>query len=214
MANSTEKKLYTYPRHFITDFELAALLGGTPDSRYGKVKRLVGDGVLLRIRRGLYILTKKMGIPTQPHPYELAQHIYGPSYISLESALSFHQLIPERVYTITSATSKRSKEFHTPLGLFDFQHLPKENLYLGVELIKENDYQFFMAKPWKALCDYVFCQKNKWSFENLCASLRILPEELPIIKNEEIQLLKEYYQHQRVSRFLKSGIQYLDSRKQ
>src|SRR5579863_1173434 len=100
---SLERTLQGYPRPYLTDAELEALLEGTPDSRYGKVKRLLAQGKLLHIRRGLYCLTDMLGYLIKPHPFELAQYIYGPSYISFESALSFYQLIPETVYTVTSA---------------------------------------------------------------------------------------------------------------
>jgi len=155
--------------------------------------------------RGLYCLTDKTNYLKKPNPYELAQYIYGPSYISLETALSFHQLIPETVYTITSVTGKRAKEFKTPLGVFSYLHLPIENFYTEVELIKENGYQFFMAKPWKAICDYVFCYQKDWtSFEPLLESLRINYENLPWLHNEETELLNEYYHTSRISNFLKN----------
>ena len=207
MANELETALLGYPRPYLTDIELNTLLKGTPDSRYGKVKRLLAQGKLLHIRRGLYCLTDKMGFLKMPHPFELAQHIYGPSYISLESALSFYKLIPETVYTITSATAKRSKEFQTPLGIFSYLHLPLENFYTGVELVTENEYQFLVAKPWKAICDYVFCYKKDWtSLKPLLEGLRIDRENLPLLSREEIQLLDEYYHQKRLSRFLK-GLQ-------
>lgn len=206
-AHALESILRNAPRPYLTDAELDTMLNGTPDSRYGKVKRLLAQGKLLHIRRGLYCLTDVIGYRGKPHPYELAQYIYGPSYISLESALSFHQLIPERVYTVTSATGKRSKEFHSSLGVFSYLHLPLENLFTGVELVNENGHRFFVAKPWKAICDYVFCYKKDWhSLEPLLESLRIQFDNLPILHNEEIQLLDEYYHSIRVSRFLK-GVQ-------
>lgn len=204
MVKSSEMILRNYPRPYLTEVELEILLDGTPDSRYGKVKRLLAEHKLWHIRRGLYGLTDTLGHPNKPHPFELAQSIYGPSYISLESAFSFHQLIPEAVYTITCVTTKRSKEFHTPLGEFSYLHLPVENFYTEVTLIKENGYQFFMAKPWKAICDYVFCYKKNWnSLDPLLESLRMNRENFPILRNEEIQWLNEYYHHTRISRFLK-----------
>ena len=192
-------------RPYLTDNELTTLLNGSADSRYGKVKRWLNQKKMLHIRRGLYCLTDKVNYLRKPHPYELAQYIYGPSYISLETALSFHKLIPETVYTITSVTSKRAKEFKTKLGVFSYLHLPIESFYTEVELIKENDYQFFMAKPWKAICDYVFCYKKDWnSFEPLLESLRINYEDLPWLDNEKTELLNEYYHTSRISNFLKN----------
>lgn len=203
MAMALESILRHYPHPYITESEIEALLRGTADSRYGKVKRLLAQGKLLHIRRGLYCLTAEMGYSTKPHPYELAQYIYGLSYISFESALSFHQLIPETVYTITSATGKRSNEFKTPIGTFSYLHLPLENLYTGVELINDNGYHFLMAKPWKAICDYVYCSKNEYdNLHTLIKSMRINIESLPLLRNEERQLLDDYYHHSRVSHFL------------
>ena len=192
---------------YLSELELEARLMGTPNSRYSKVKRWAAQGHLSHIRRGLYCLQAGLGVK-KPHPYELAQYIYGPSYISLESALSFHQLIPEAVYTTTSVTVKRTKEFNTPLGVFSYQHLPTENFLTEVTLIQENDYSFFMAKPWKAICDYIFCYKKEWNgFEPLEKSLRIAREDLPLLRDEDIVLLNEYYHHSRIERFL-TGIQH------
>lgn len=192
-----EQDLRDFPHRVLTDVEIEMLIGGTPDSRYGKVKRLIANGKLLHIRRGLYCLTK-------PHPFEVAQYIYTSSYISLESALQYHGLIPETVYTITSASGGRSKQFNTPLGIFDYQHLPFENLYTDVELIQENDFRFLMAKPWKAICDYVYCYKKDWNnLEPLSKSLRINPDDLPELSDQLIDELNEYYHQKRLHRFLK-----------
>ena len=200
-----ENKLRHYSHPYLTDTELEMALDGSADSRYGKVKRLLTQGKLLHIRRGLYCLTKIMGYPIEPHPFELAQYIYAPSYISFESALAYHQLIPETVYTVTSACTKRSKTFNTPLGIFNYLHLPLENFYTEVTLVREQHYRFFMAKPWKAICDYVFYYKKDWnSFEPLIKSLRINREDLPMLRDEEIELLDEYYHHRRLTRFLKA----------
>lgn len=205
MASFIEQKLMHYPRQFVTDNELVTLLQGSPDSRYGKIKRLLAQGKLLHIRKGIYCLTDKLGYTSQPHPFELAQHIYAPSYISLEAALSYHQLIPERVYTITSVTGKRSKEFNTPLGLFSYSHVPLENLLTQVDLIQEENCKFLIARPWKAICDYIYCNKCNWTnLDPLEKSLRIEIENLPNLRYEEITLLDEYYHQKRISLFLKN----------
>lgn len=193
--------------NYLTDNELVALLDGTANSRYSKVKRLLADGKLIRIRRGLYCLTEALGHSEKPHPFELAQSIYYPSYISLESALSFHNLIPEAVYAITSVCTKRAKVFHTPLGRFTYQHLPPENFYTEVTFIKQDHFQCLLAKPWKAICDYIYCYKKEWdSLDLLLENLRIAEEDLPTLRYEEMQILMNYYHHKRITTFLK-GVQ-------
>lgn len=207
----TEKILRNCPRPLITDAEVESLLDGTPNSRYSKVKRMLAQGKLLHMRRGLYCLTQEIGYLKKPHPFELAQYIYGPSFISLESALSYHNLIPEAVYTTTSVTSKRSKEFTTPLGFFTYQHVPGEGLYTEVILIKENERQFFVAKPWRSICDYIFCYRKDWNnLTPFIKSLRINLDNLPKLTDEKIELLDDYYQNRRVSRFLKGIKKYLN----
>lgn len=193
------KNLKNMLRPYLTEVELGLLWGGTPDSRYSKLKRLLAQGKLLHIRRGLYWVNSET-----PHPYALAQFVYGPSYISLESALSFYQLIPEAVYTTTSVTVKRAKEFQTPLGVFSYQHLPLENFLMEVMLVKQNGHSFFMAKPWKAICDYVYCYRKDWTgIAPLRESLRIEPDDLPMICEEDIDKLNQYYHHSRIHQFLK-----------
>lgn len=197
--------LKIYPRACLTYSELAALLGGTPHGIYSKIKRLLADGKLIPLRRGLYCLTEAFGYSEQPHPFELAQYIYAPSYISLESALSFYKLIPEAVYVTTSVSIKRAKEFQTPLGTFSYLTLPRESFYTEVVLHKENNYQFFIAKPWKAITDYIYCYKKDWnSKEPLTESLRITIDELPILTENEKQSLVDYYQSRRITRFLEN----------
>jgi len=203
-------KKFQYP--YITDMELGLLLGGTADSRYSKIKRLLAQGKLIHIRRGLFCWTDQVGHFIKPHPFELAQRIYAPSIVSLESALSYHGLIPEAVYVITSACANRANQFHTPLGIFNYIHTPLKNFYTQVELINDGDYRYFMAKPWRAICDYVFCYKKDWQGINvLMESLRINRESLPPLTQEDAKLLDEYYHHRRLSRFLKSVLSHKQS---
>src|SRR5690554_965136 len=78
--------------------------------------RMVKDGEYIKIIRGLYETD-----PSTPG-YLLAGSIYGPSYLSFEFALAYHGLIPEAVYTFTSATydKKKKKKFETPFGTFTY----------------------------------------------------------------------------------------------
>src|SRR4029078_3603029 len=129
MTRKIENLFNKFPKPYIRDVDIDLLFNGTPNSRYSKVKRMIAYGKLIHIKRGLYCLADKMDYLNL---FELAQYIYGPSFISLESALQFHNLIPETVYTTTSVIGKRAKEFETPLGLFSYLTVPRENLYTEV----------------------------------------------------------------------------------
>src|SRR5580698_2372765 len=70
-----------------------------------KIHYLIRQGLLEQVRRGLYIAGPAI-TPFRPEPFLMANHILGPSYVSLESALAYHGLIPEKVYEISSVTTK------------------------------------------------------------------------------------------------------------
>ena len=63
----------------------------------------------------------------------IANHLYVPSYISFENALSFYKLIPERVYSIRSMTTKRGKTFSTPLGNFEYISTAADYFEIGIK---------------------------------------------------------------------------------
>jgi len=115
----------------ISHGESTLLFPGSPDQRYGLIKRAIAKEELIPIKRGLYYLGAKYR--RQPlNLFFLAGRLYGPSYISLESALAYHGLIPESVPTITSACFHRSQEFKTPLGYFIYTRIPSRPLLQGV----------------------------------------------------------------------------------
>lgn len=198
--------LYANLRHlqsqYLSQTELKYALDGTEDSRFAKVKRAVANGLLIRVRRGLYCLSEDLG-GQKPHPYVLADRIYGPSFISLESALSYHGLIPEGVKVITSVTGRRRNYFTTPLGDYSYMTVPTINFMLSVQRVVDGDVVYFMASPWRAIADYVYCYKRNWrNIEPLVDSLRMEPEAIPKLTQEEANLLIEYYHHHRITQFL------------
>ncbi len=132
----------------IDSLRMKDMLGALSDKR-GKIARLIKDGELIPLRRGLYA--------TQPdiHPYCLAASIYGPSYISFETALSFYGLIPEAVYEVTSATLKRPALFDNRFGHFRYLSIPRSVYAIGIDRIDESGIPFLIASPTKALCDRI-----------------------------------------------------------
>ena len=120
-----------------------------------KIHALIKEGVLENIKKGLYVTGPTLKV-NRPEPFLLANHILGPSYISLDSALSYHAFIPERVYELTSMTTKASSRFQTPMGVFTYTRLSLPYYSYGILQIKLSDRQYAMiASPEKALCDKV-----------------------------------------------------------
>lgn len=120
-----------------------------------KVYALLNEGALESVKKGLYIAGPAL-TTAKPEPLLLANHILGPSYVSLDTALSYHGWIPERVYEVASMTTKTSRKFTTPLGVFTFTHLSLPYYSFGIEHVRVADEQYAMlASPEKALFDKV-----------------------------------------------------------
>jgi predicted transcriptional regulator of viral defense system len=122
---------------------------------YDKLMELVQQGYLVQLRKGLYY-TSGLVNPKIPEPFCIANHLYGPSYVSQEVALSYWGLIPERVYTVSSVTTNSSKEFRIPIGTFTYTHLPSPYYSLGIQSLALTPRQtILIASPEKALCDKI-----------------------------------------------------------
>ncbi|HXJ99527.1 MAG TPA: hypothetical protein VNJ50_11805 [Gelidibacter sp.] len=120
-----------------------------------KISELIKSKALISVRRGLYIVGPKTDLPT-PEPFLIANHLRGPSYVSLESALSYWSMIPERAYEISSVTIKTSKLYKTPVGRFSYRQLKTPYYSYGIKNIRHSSKQsILVASPEKALCDKI-----------------------------------------------------------
>ncbi|MDH4196722.1 MAG: hypothetical protein OEW05_04880 [Candidatus Aminicenantes bacterium] len=120
-----------------------------------KITKLLKQGVIIRVKKGLYVFGDKQ----RRYPYSkelLANLVYGPSYVSLEYALAYHGLIPERVEALTSVTPRRSRRFSTPVGLFTYRGIPARAYEVGMVRVEgEHGQSFLIASPEKALADKI-----------------------------------------------------------
>ena len=120
---------------------------------YDKIMEMINQGILVQLRRGLYMTSPLVGKIT-PEPFLIANHLYGPSYISLDSALFHWGLIPERVFEISSVTPKISKKIMVQNVVYSYTHLPIAYYPLGIQSLSLTKTQtVLIAGPEKALCD-------------------------------------------------------------
>lgn len=140
-----------------TPVDYATLVTLLRDYRFpkDKIAAMEKQQQLIRIKKGLFVVAQQEG--TSPISRELiANHLYGPSYVSLESALSYHNLIPERVYRVRSVTMKRFKMYETPLGVFEYRTVSPEYFSIGIQQqVTQDNTAFLIASPEKALCDLI-----------------------------------------------------------
>ena len=149
-----------HPEPIVDSLLMKDLLSETSDKR-GKIARMIHSGDLIPLRRGLYATRPDLD------PLCLAASIYGPSYISFETALSYHGLIPEAVYEITSATLKRPREFRNHFGRFRYRRIPERVYPIGIERVIESGIPFLIASPTKALCDRIALEPRMRSMSDV-----------------------------------------------
>ena len=124
-----------------------------------KITKLLASGAIIRIKKGLYCFGE--GLRREPISREqVANLIYGPSYVSLDYALSYHGLIPERVEAVTSVTTRRSRNFETPLGSFSYRMLHEARYVTGAVLEATGKTTFLIATPEKALVDKLWTDRR------------------------------------------------------
>lgn len=142
-----------------------------------KIATLEKKGDIIRLKKGLYVFSSKWHNKTLSKGL-IANHLYGPSYVTSDWVLNYYGIIPERVYTIQSGTLKRSRKFDTKLGRYDYFHLPDDYFKIGIrQEIEEASYSFLMASPEKALCDKIITTK-RLRLQSLKAVKKYVEEDL------------------------------------
>lgn len=122
-----------------------------------KITSLLRSGVIVRVKKGLYVFGKEYR--RRPVCLELlANLISGPSIVSLDYALGFYGLIPERVTIITSVTMGRAKAFDTPIGRFVYR--PTPCLSTGFDRVEDDTGSFLIATKERALADKIRGQRG------------------------------------------------------
>ena len=176
----------------ITSNLLAACYGDLKESKK-KVQALEKAGELIRLRRGLYVVNPELS--GKPINVQLcANHIYGPSYVSLHWALRWYGLIPERVFRMTSVTIKPSKVFENTLGFFDYYKVNREYFPVGVRSVTDDGISYLMATPEKALCDLILYDSYLPS-RSVKGLMRYLEEDIRFDMDElahfDVEIIRE-----------------------
>ncbi|MBQ9623806.1 MAG: hypothetical protein IJJ71_04875 [Treponema sp.] len=189
-----------------TSFELIWELQSQYKAPKNKLLALEKQKKLFKVVKGLY--ETEESVP----PILLSSAIYGPSYISFETALSFWGWIPERVEAVMSATfgKNRTKRFESDFGLFLYRDIPKTAFPYEVYIKNEGERSFLIAGKEKSLCDTLYResplvsekQLRSYLFENLridesdfeTADFRLLCDLCDLYKSTNLKLLKSFLQ--------------------
>ena len=160
-----------------------------------KARYLEREGRIIRLKRGLYVRSAEDG--AMPTPLLIANHIYGPSYVSFQTALRHYGLVPERVYEVQSMTTKHSRSFDTPLGRFSYRCSSVDYFPIGIRQERVGDDNYLVAAPEKALCDILLktaglsLSNNRKMESYLTEDLRLDMDALKDFNMELLELCRQ-----------------------
>lgn len=146
-----QKAMQIFPVFSVND-----LRRSFPEIDLRRLNEWQSKGYLTKIRQGFYKFSHQK---TDAHfLFHSANKIYDPSYISLETALSHHGLIPEGVFSVSSVTTRNTTTFTTPIGEFTYRNI-KSKAFFGYAIIRQNNISAVIAEPEKALLDFIWFKK-------------------------------------------------------
>ena len=146
-------------------------------------------GIIVKLRKKYYTFSDLEF--DERSLFLIANTIYPPSYISLEVALSFYNLIPEGVYSITSVSSNKTDDFQTKFGRFTYQHI-KPQLFFGYRFDQHEGRSIKIAEPEKAVLDFLYLNPSLKTRDDF-SELRVNEHEFKAVISKS-KLLK--YSHQ------------------
>jgi len=169
----------------LVDSSTFSLYNEKPQNLRRQVREWVKKDYLIPLKRGLYIFSSQWR-KIQPSVLFMANFLVLPSYVSLEQALGFYEIIPEKVTVITSVTTKKTKIFRNLVGSFEYRSI-KEDLFFGFKKEIDNNQEFFIALPEKALLDFFYLNNHFQGDFSELESLRL--QNLEVLN---IRLLETY----------------------
>lgn len=155
-----------------------------------KISKLLNSGEIISLKSGLYVLPERFGQSLVPEL--VANLLYGPSYVSLDYALSRFGLIPEAAFNVTSVTTGRKKLYHTAVGTFSYQQIKPDYFSQAYVLHRDEDSAYLEATVEKALCDKLYLSPR---LENISALEQYLFEDLRIDSSRLSNLDKKLISH-------------------
>lgn len=155
-----------------------------------KISDLLASGQLIALRRGLYALPGESAPPREL----VANHLFGPSYVSRHWALAYYGMLTESVTRVSSVCVGRSRQYVNALGTFSYFKLPQPYYATGITIIRHDRSAYMMAEPEKALCDLLVSTRNlriqsrKAMLTYLLEELRLDEDSLAGLRIEQVAL--------------------------
>jgi predicted transcriptional regulator of viral defense system len=142
-------------------FETELLFAGAPDPQaiQRQLPRWVRSGRLTKLRRGLYAVPAPHRT-TPVDPFEVSNRLVRPSFVSMESALHYHELIPDVPFGVTAVTTGRGGTRSTPLGTYVYHHVGRARFWGFDEREIAPGRRVYVATPERALIDLLYIRRG------------------------------------------------------
>lgn len=180
-----------------------------PQAMRNQLNRWQKKGLILKLKRGIYLFNKN-DRKTNPSLIFVANQLYAPSYVSLEFALNYYDLIPERVVDVTSVSTKKTVRFKNELGVFIYQHI-KPEAFKGFKLTKdERGLPLLLADPEKAVVDFLYLNLNRFKAnpeEQFSLSYRFQNTEM--LKQRRLLELAGAFKNQKLINLIKDFCKFM-----
>jgi predicted transcriptional regulator of viral defense system len=194
-------------KHSLRDFpvfSIADIKSAQGDFDRRRLSEWQEKGYIKKIIKGYYLFSD-VDID-EDILWAIANKIYKPSYISIESAMSHYRLIPESIYTITSVSTRRTILFETPMAQFSYRTI-KPPLFFGYSLLTGGTKMAFMEK---AILDYFYLNPAVRTAEDF-AALRLNREEILMRMDiEQLRGFLERFNHKRLSKTMKHFLGWME----
>ena len=172
-----------YRESIVIDSSTFAWLAENPRDIRRQVRGWVKKGYLFPLKKGIYILSDDYR-KINPSKLFIANFLVAPSYISLEYALGFYDLIPEKVTVYTSVTTKKTAAYKNCLGRFEYRSVHRD-VFFGFTKTSESGQEFFISRPEKAVLDFFYFRKELKGKKDEFESLRF--QNLDILDTETLR---------------------------
>lgn len=183
MDREIQRELEKYPTKIIEHSTLKTILSKMGYKNINtKISHLKENGILRTLKNSFYMYSS-ISSKELVSKEIVANTLLGPSYVSLDYALSFYGAIPENVQEITSIATKRKKSFETFLGNFSYTHIKKELFNIGLDIKTKNNISFIIASKEKALCDKVYLTRD-YPIRSKRVMLEFLEDDLRVDLDE------------------------------
>jgi predicted transcriptional regulator of viral defense system len=194
-------------RPFFESGEVFIVFGEPRPQVEARLSRWVSNGKLVKLRHKKYLLPEKYR-RSEPAPGYISNYLYGPSYVSLRTALSIYGMIPESVYIYEAVTTKKTAKWDTPIGVFKYYSVNGKRFW-GYKIYPEpksiNPQEVFMlAEPEKVFLDLFYFMKGEWTPERI-GEMRF--QNLSNVKKEKLLEYSNKFSSPKVERGIKNLIE-------